>query len=79
MDGSGICADHAPFAAGPRDRRPQSEALNKKLARKRLGTTPFDIHQVALHYWSISNGSRIRKDLDAVLVTGGPSACGEVF
>jgi ATP-dependent DNA helicase RecQ len=60
-------------------RRPQSEALNKQLARKRPKNTPFDIHQVALHYWSISNGSRIRENFDAVLVTGVPSACGEVF
>jgi hypothetical protein len=79
MDGTAICAVHAPFDAGPRDRRPRSGALNKKLARKRPKNTPFDIRQVALHYWSILHGSRIRKNLDAVLVTGGPSACGEVF
>lgn len=79
MDGTAICAVHAPFDAGRRDGRPQSEALNKKFARKRPKNTPFDIHQIALHYWSISHDSRIRENLDAVVVTGGPSACEEVF
>ena len=79
MDGTAICAVYAPFDAGPRDRRPQSGALIKTMDKKRPKNTPFDIRQVALHYWSIPHGSRIRKNLEAVLVTGGPSACGEVF
>lgn len=79
MDGTATCAVHAPFNAGPRDRRPRSGVLNKKLARKPPEKTQFDIRQVALHYWAILHGSRIPKNLDAVLVTGGPSAGGEVF
>ena len=79
MDGSGINAGHAPLNAGPRERGPRSEALREKIARKRPKNTPFDIRQVAVHYWSISHARRIRKALDAVVATSGPNVCGEVF
>lgn len=80
MDGSRINADHDPLNAGPRDRGPRSETLRKIVAGKRPKNTSVDIRQVAIHhYWSISHARRIHKDLDAVVATGGPNACGEVF
>lgn len=79
MDGSGINADHALLNAGPRKRGPRSEALRKILTRKRPKNILFDIRQVTVHDWSISHARRIRKDLDAVVATGGPNACAEVF
>lgn len=79
MDGSGINADYAPLNARPLEPGPRSEALKKILARKRPKSTPFDIRQATVHYWSISHAIRIRNDLDAAIASGGPNACGEVF
>jgi len=79
MDGAGINAGHAPLNAGPRERAARSEDLREKIARKRQKNTSFDIRQVAVHYWSIFYARRIRKEVDAVVATGGRNACGEVF